>query len=258
MPKRASHWKRCGPEDIVDALEHTPWLLAQPGDVRAEILRNGRPQTLRTGQSLYSAGDEPGGIYGVVAGGILLSIEGNDRSMRPAHIARRGTWFGHGPLMTRRRRMLGAEASEPTIIAQVPLCVLERMIATDPMIARSIGSISDFTQDVVIACISDLLIPDATRRIGAVLLRVTGALDGVVPDDPRGFLLTQTLIGDLANASRPSVNRALAEFTERAWVHWAYRRAIIRDTDALARFTRGETIEGGRRQDPDLRRASSP
>ena len=82
MPTRASYRNRCQTEDIVNALEHTPWLLVQPGEVRTEILRNARPQTLTTGQSLFTAGDEPGGIYGVVASGILLSIEGNDPDRR--------------------------------------------------------------------------------------------------------------------------------------------------------------------------------
>ena len=39
----------------------------------------------------------------------------------------------------------------------------------------------------------DLLIPQALRRIVAVLLRITGALDGVEPDHTRGFLLNQVL-----------------------------------------------------------------
>ncbi len=246
MPTKVFDWKKSGLDDIANALGNAPWLAAQPAGFQSRILQHARPQKLLQGQSLYSVGDEPGGVYGVIAGGILLSVEGNDRTMRPAHIVRRGTWFGHGPLMTRRRRLLGAEASEAAIVAQVPLPALEQIIAADPSAARWIGSISDFTQDTTIACVSDLLIPDATRRIGAVLLRVTGALDGVEPDDPRGFLLTQNLIGDLANASRPSVIRALAEFTGRKWVQCAYRRTRILNPVALANFAAGETAEAGR------------
>ena len=51
--------------------------------------------------------------------------------------------------------------------------------------------------------ISDLLIPEAPQRIAAVLLRVTGAEDGVEPTHPDGFLITQANLGEMSNVSRP-------------------------------------------------------
>jgi CRP-like cAMP-binding protein len=125
-----------------------------------------------------------GGVYGMVSGGILVSIEGPDRCMHPAHIVRRGTWFGFGPLMTQRNRLFLAQALEPSTVAQVPLAAMERMIATDPTCAKHLGSMTTYGQDAIISCVADLLIRDATARIAAVLLRVTGVLDGIEPDDP--------------------------------------------------------------------------
>jgi len=47
-------------------------------------------------RSIHHMGDEPGGICGVLSGGLLLLVEGRDKEVDPAHIERRGTWFGHG------------------------------------------------------------------------------------------------------------------------------------------------------------------
>jgi CRP-like cAMP-binding protein len=220
----------------LDILGNSPWLSAQPKVFRESLLAAVVLRKVATGATLYNADDGPGGVYGMVSGGILISIEGRDGSMHPAHVVRRGTWFGFGPLMTRRNRLFDAQALEPSTVAQVPLAALERMIASDPAHAKCLGSMTTYGQDAVISCAADLLIRDATARIAAVLLRVTGVLEGIAPDDPRGFGLTQTLIGDLANASRPTVVRALAEFRERGWIEASYGRLRILAPEAMDAF----------------------
>jgi hypothetical protein len=114
--------------------------------------------------------------------------------------------------MTDRNRLFDAQALEHSTVARVPLTALQMMIASDPASAKHLGSMTAYGQDAILFCVADLLIRDATVPIAAVLLRVTGIMDGIEPDDPRGYGLTQTLIGDLANASRPTVVRALAEY----------------------------------------------
>jgi CRP-like cAMP-binding protein len=226
-------------------LAKSQWLAAQPETFRERILAAVVLQKIPTGATLYNADDGPGGVYGMVSGGILISIESRDGSMHPAHVVRRGTWFGFGPLMTRRNRLFDAQALEPSLVAQVTLPVLERLIAGDQASAKSLGSMTTYGQDAIVSCVADLLISDATARIAAVLLRVTGAPEGIEPDDPRGFGLTQTLIGELANASRPTVVRALAEFRERGWIEWSYGRMRILAPKAMDAFVRASVPSDG-------------
>jgi CRP/FNR family transcriptional regulator, cyclic AMP receptor protein len=228
-----------------EVLAGSPWLAAQPESFRDNLLAAAVIQKLSTGATLYNADDAPGGVYGMVSGGILMSIEGPDRSMHPAHIVRRGTWFGFGPLMTQRNRLFLAQALEPSTVAHVTLSSIDRMLANDPACAKSLGSMTTYGQDVIISCVADLLIRDATARIAAVLLRVTGVLDGILPDDPRGFGLTQTLIGDLANASRPTVVRALLRFRERGWIAVSYGRTRVVEPQAMEAFVRASAPPGG-------------
>jgi hypothetical protein len=83
----------------------------------------------------------------------------------------------------------------------------EGTIARDPASAKHPGSMTTWAQDATISCVAELLIRDVPARIAAVLLRMTGSLDGIEPDNPRGFGLTLMLIGDLAGASCPTVGR---------------------------------------------------
>jgi CRP-like cAMP-binding protein len=212
---------------------------------RDKLLAAAVIQRAAAGATLYNADDAPGGVYGMVSGGILVSIEGPDRSMHPAHIVRRGTWFGFGPLMTQRNRLFLVQALEPSTVAHVSLSAMERMIATEPTWAKHLGSMTTYGQDAIISCVADLLIRDVTARIAAVLLRVTGVLDGIEPDDPRGFGLTQTLIGDLANASRPTVVRALTEFRQHGWIEASYGRMRIIAPKLMDAFVRASAPSGG-------------
>ena len=223
---------------VLDILGKSPWLSAQPRVFRESLLAAVVLRKVATGATLYNADDGPGGVYGMVSGGILISIEGRDGSMHPAHVARRGTWFGFGPILTGRNRLFLAQAIEPSPVAHVPLSALERMIASEPSTAKSLGSMASYGQDIMLSTVADLLIRDATARIAAVLLRVTGVLDGIAPDDPRGFGMTQTLIGDLANASRPTVVRALAEFRTRGWIEASYGRLRVLAPEAMDAFVR--------------------
>jgi CRP/FNR family transcriptional regulator, cyclic AMP receptor protein len=220
-------------------LEQHPWLENESASFRAAIIGASHRLRAEAGRHLFQIGDEPGGIYGVVSGGILLSVQGRSGHLSPAHIVRSGTWFGHGPLMTRRRRLLGATAIEPSVLVQIPLTVLDRLVARDPALARPIGAISDYTQDVTISCVADLLIPDTERRIAAVLLRATGADKGIEPENPQGVPLTQSLLADLACTSRHSVHRALAAFGERGWLTWGYGHVLIKDVGELSQFANG-------------------
>lgn len=118
-------------------------------------------------------------------------------------------------------------------------------MAWSPASAKHLGSMTAYGQDAILSCVADLLIRDATVRIAAVLLRVTGIMDGIEPDDPRGYGLTQTLIGDLANASRPTVVRALAEFRDRGWIEASYGRMRILAPEAMDAFVRASAPSGG-------------
>jgi CRP-like cAMP-binding protein len=217
------------------------WLSEQPVGFRRQILQMARPITIARGEWVFAIDDPPGGIYGVISGGIGIEGAGPFHMLRLGHVLRAGTWFGHHPILSQGgRRTQGMHAMEDSQLLHVPLAPLEALVKADPIAARCVGNMADGGSILAIRIISDLLIPDATQRIAAVLLRVTGAEEGVEPTHPDGFLMTQAELGEMANVSRPHVNRMLGELEEKGWISKRYQRLRILDVAALRNFAASE------------------
>jgi CRP-like cAMP-binding protein len=212
-----------------------PLALAEAA-ARARFLALARPVFAPRGSQVFAAGDGYGGLYGVVSGGI--GVEGVTPHLGPrlGHVYRAGGWFGEGPAMSGSRRKLGHRALEDSRLVLVPLPALQQLQREDIGIARLLGVISEVNSNIAACTARELLIPDAPRRIAAVLLRVTGAHEGVEPSDARGFLLTQHDLGEMANASRHHVNRVLGELEARGWIAKSYNHVRLLDEPALAAF----------------------
>ena len=100
-------------------------------------------------------------------------VPGLGAALRLAQVLRPGVWFGHGPIMTGRPRVLSFRATEPSVALHAPIAALQEIAASRPAWARAVGSLSDFSVDIAIAAVSDLLIPNSARRLAAVVLRAS-------------------------------------------------------------------------------------
>lgn len=215
------------------------WLAGQPEAFATDLLSRARPRHFRRGDLVYREGDAPGGVYGVVSGGIGIVGARAGRQPVLAHIQRAGAWFGEGPWLTGTGRAMTFRATEASTLLFVPASALEDMARADPQARIRFGGLGRWTVDQNLALIGDLLIPNAERRIAATLLRVTAVHDGIVPDDPQGFVITQTEIGEMANVSRHHVNRTLTRFRSQGWVDGRYNRVRVLDIAALETMATG-------------------
>lgn len=115
------------------------------------------------------------------------------------------------------------------------------------------GKLATLGEALYLATVADLLIRDTDRRLAGVLLRVSGAEPppyhpGCRPSaeelarwsDPTGVPLTQTLLGELANASPHTVARFVDRASEAGLIDWRYGRVRILDVLSLAGFAAGE------------------
>lgn len=217
--------------------ERHGWLAEQSGAFRREILRLSRPLEVARSQWVFAIGDPPGGIYGVVSGGIGIEGGGPFHSLRLGHVLRTGSWFGYHSILTGgRRRVQGMRAMEDSVLLYVPLPQLRVMVEGDPEAARRIGAMANGYSILATRVISDLLIPKAPQRIAAVLLRVTAAEHGVEPLHPEGFVVTQAELGEMSNVSRANVNRVLRRFLKEGWISTRYQRLRVLDAAALRAF----------------------
>jgi CRP-like cAMP-binding protein len=240
--------------EIQEILTSRGWLAEIDPGLAAAVVKAGRPLTLRKDECLYSPEDNPGGMFGVVAGGMLMATEGRDGLPLPGHIARRCHWFGYGSVLEKQRRSMIMSANEPTVLLHVPLAELERLRTKFPAANLAYGKLATLGEALYLATVRDLLIRDTDRRLAGVLLRVSGAEPppyhpGYRPtqeelagwSNPEGVPLTQALLAGLANASTHTVARFVDRASQAGLIDWRYGRVRILDAVALASFAAGES-----------------
>ena len=82
------------------------WLSFTPPPFRQTVLDHCNLEALKAGATIYSVGDPPGGMYGLVRGSFALSIAPGERGPYVAHFARPGTWFGEAAAFTEQPRRI--------------------------------------------------------------------------------------------------------------------------------------------------------
>ena len=213
------------------------WLSEQPPAFQQRIAALACVVRVSRGEWVFQVNDKPGGIYGVIWGGI--GVEGSSPFSFPrlGHVLRSGSWFGHGPILSGGgNRVQSMRALEETELAYVPFAPLQALVNVDPIAATYLGNMADGGSMLGTRVICDLLIPSVPQRIAEVLLRITGAEEGVEPHHPDGFMITQAELGEMANVSRSNVNRVLGDFARRKWIAKSYQRLRVCEVEALKSF----------------------
>lgn len=215
------------------------WLSTQPPDRRRQVLELSRRVSFSAGEPLVHAGDGPGGIYGVVRGGV--GCEGMSDLAGPTlgHIHRAGAWFGMGPLLNGRNRTMTFRAMEETEVVLAPLSELRPLMAADVKFAGMIARLTEEAAQYAVTVACELLIKDAPRRVAATLLRVTAAREGVVPASEQGFRISQNELGEMSGLSRNHINRIVSQMQASGYIEIGYNHVRIIAPQALADFVRG-------------------
>ena len=230
-----SHRAHHAPPDHEALFARRGWLSEHPAAFRAQVLRVAIPVEALPGTAIFREGDQANGLYGIVSGGI--GVEGGHHRQTPlmGHIFRAGEWFGVKAPLGGGPRELTYRALEPSRLLFLPNSRLVPLMQHDTEVAIRIGQLAELGNRLGTRIARDLLTPDAGRRLAAVLYRALG-LGEVQPDDDRGFALTHSQLGEMANLSRHHVGRKLADFERRGWIACSYNRIRLLDPDALATF----------------------
>ncbi|WP_440642745.1 Crp/Fnr family transcriptional regulator [Bradyrhizobium sp. PUT101] len=209
------------------------WLVRVPSKFRADVLDHSVLIQLKKGEALFHVGDPPGGIYGLVAGTISVSLAPLDHAPRLMLLGIPGHWTGEACFLTRKPRRGEVRAALDTTLLHVPLDALDRMAAKDPTVSHHIAQILMMSVETLLEVVHDLQKPQADRRIASVLQRTIRIGEAPLP-------LTQSELGIMANASRKQVNAALKQFKEAGWLTHTYRAIIVNDVNALRRYADAE------------------
>ncbi len=205
-----------------------------PDDFRGAILGLCELQAFKAGETVYLAGDPPGGLYGICEGALGMTSALGSALSPIAHLAQPGSWTGMGPLLTGQPRRATMQAMTPLLLAHVPLRPLQQLLNEHPQWWQHIaqGLLMEF--DTVTSIANDLLIRSASRRCAATLLRIANCRQH---DPPSGMPvvapISQGTLAEMTNLSRSRINPILSQFSLQGLISLEYRAITLVDVPGL-------------------------
>lgn len=219
---------------VYDTILREGWLSRTPSSFQNRVLERSHVRQIGRGVTIYSIGDPPGGMYGLVSGGFSISIAPRERGPYIANIARPGTWFGEAAAITGEPRRVTLATTRYTVLLHLPLHAIQDIVGMEPAAWRFIALASVHHLDSSLGGYDDLLIRDPVKRCIAVLLRLAGCRlplpTGLSPID---IDLSQTQIADLANVARTTLNATLSDLEKSGKLERAYRCIRLLAPDAM-------------------------
>lgn len=195
--------------------------------------------TLRRGEVLFEEGEPGNRLYIITEGKVKLghtSMDGRENLLAvlgPGEIIGELTLFDPGP------RSNTATAVSPVTLLHLDHADLNAILDTNPTMGKHMLRALARRLRRTNESLADLVFSDVPGRVAKALLDLadrfgTPAEDGVhVPHD-----LTQEELAQLVGASRETVNKSLADFVSRGWIHLEGRAVTLLDLDRLARRAR--------------------
>lgn len=216
------------------------WLSWTSAPFQHEVLARCLLEQFKQGASIYSIGDDPGGMFGLVAGGLGVSLAPQEEGPYTAHFAMRGTWFGEAAAFTRQPRMVGLTATRESELLHLPLAAIDEIVKCDPSAWRLFGLVTLEHLRLAMGGADDLMIRDHVKRFVAVLLR-TADCRLVTPHNrhPIEIDMNHEDLAHMANVARTTAGAILRELEAKGHVALSYRRISILAPDALRMVLHG-------------------
>jgi len=209
------------------------WLSFPPPPFRQKVLERCRLETFAAGATIYSVGDPPGGMYGLVGGKLAISIAPGERGPYIAHFAQSGTWFGEAAAFTEQPRRIGLAATRETEVLHLPLHAIREIVAADPGAWRWFGLASIAHVDTAVGGADDLLIRDHVKRFVAVLLRLGGCRYATPPGAPLEIDVSQEDLAAMTNLARSTAGALVHKLQAAGHIEAGYRSIRLLAPDAL-------------------------
>jgi CRP/FNR family transcriptional regulator, cyclic AMP receptor protein len=191
---------------------------------------------LDRGERLFSEGDKGDRLYIILTGKIKLTKAAPDGRENLLSVHGPGEMFGELSLFDPIPR-----TSSATAITQAELAhdAMRAFLATRPEVSMHLLQALAQRLRRINEVKADLVFTDVPGRVAKALLDLSERFGVQTPEGIQvNHDLTQEELAQLVGASRETVNKALADFAARGWIHLAAKSVLISDTDRLRKRAR--------------------
>lgn len=203
------------------------WLADTPETFRAAVLSRCLLRRYGRGEPLYHAGDPPGGLYGLIEGGIAIEIQPDGRVPHIGTFARPGFWIGEVSVLARRPRVIGVRSTRKSLIAHLPLVQWDAIVQREPEAWRWFAFLILRNELLAVGIAAALMIRDSTARVAAMLLILTGDGTGAETEAAQSIEVSQDDISHLTSLSRSTIRHVLDRLEADGLIERSYRRIRV-------------------------------
>lgn len=191
------------------------------------------------GQTLFEEGEPGDRLYVILDGKVKLGHSSPDGRESLMAVLGPGEMFGELSLFDPGKRAATATALTDASVLELSNEQLMPWLAGRPEVAAALLQALARRLRRTNEAMADLVFSDVPGRVAKALMDLGEKFGTVTPE---GLLvthdMTQEEIAQLVGASRETVNKALADFTQRGWVRLESRQVLILDVERLRRRAR--------------------
>lgn len=206
-------------------LDQIGWLAERDEEFVEWVRHNARWVTVPAGKTLFYAGDETDGIYGIGSGALDLEFVGKGIDSFLTFRLQVGGWIGHGTLVPEMSRPFNLLVPIDSRLLKIPAPALRSLLASRPQrwsefyvlcIQQILGLLSILHETQSLA---------PKTRLARLLLRLS-------IENPQ-IEANQDDLAAILGVSKSSVRRALAELTQIGAIKNTYGRVTVVDESKL-------------------------
>ena len=202
------------------------WLAGCPQAFVDAVGAHATLRSLPRGEVVYRAGDPGDGVFGVVGGAVLFSVDHDDVVARSAELATPGNWFGDVGAFGRSPRAATARARTKTRLLVLSNAAIEAITAARPEHWRHFATLAAINHARVLRASWHFLARSPVARVATKLANLVEDGAGEVPT-------TQSELAQMTGLSRNRVNAALRELEATGAIRAAYGRIAVVHPDRL-------------------------
>ncbi|MEY4171157.1 MAG: hypothetical protein RLZ94_2230 [Actinomycetota bacterium] len=222
-----------------DALMQAPLFSALDAEAAAALRASMTEKRVPRSGVIFSEGEPGDRMYVILDGKVKLGHTSPDGRESLLAVLGPGEVFGELSLFDPGPRTATATAVTDTVVVGLGHVDLRPWLTGRPEVAEALLQALAQRLRRTNEALADLVFSDVPGRVAKQLLELADkfgqpGVDGVLVHHD----LTQEELAQLVGASRETVNKALADFTQRGWIEVDQRQVLLMDMERLARRAR--------------------
>ena len=219
--------------DYLELFRTGTWFRAMPAGLQEKLLRAGVVRGLKTGQHLYSRGDAPGGLYGVVDGAIQLRTLGPSGKESLLMLMEPPSWSGEVALFDGLPRAHDALADGPSTLVHVPQGPLEALVREEPAYWFEFGRLMAQQLRVALLGMEENALLPVSIRLARRLLHILRNYGDRHGPSHRVITVSQEQLAMMLGISRQTTNQLLKNLEAQGALQLRYGEIEILDLEKL-------------------------